>query len=417
MALIHVRLLAFFFTFIFIFGVVISASFITRRRKFKYIFLGLLFTFGAYTLSQLFFEYITKTVNADPARGAAYYFVQEMPGYSAIALVELYVVVYTVLLLEIHSYLFSNITPVSIREGINALPDGIMFFYDDGPIQIINPAMISIAQEICGKTPTRGNELTDRLVDPIVKMSDGRVFSFEQRKKNYLETAINEVLAFDVTEEHRLLEDLKEKNSELELKSKRLRSLNETITDMTIEGEVLKTRIRIHDELGNCIGAAKHYLDTGAGDRNEVVMRFLNNISILDGENKNVMSTDIEVVLRAAKDVGVSVVIEGNIPDGGVANKIIAAAIRECTVNTFKHAGGDAVVVKCVTDGDLVKVVISNNGTPPRKEIVESGGLLNLRNLVERNGGTMKIKSVPVFLLTITLDSRLSEILPEVYAI
>ncbi|WP_022766922.1 hypothetical protein [Butyrivibrio sp. XPD2006] len=417
MELIHVRLLALFFTAMFILGIAISSTFINRRRKFKYVFLGLLFSVGAYVFSQIFFEYITKIVEADPNRGALYSFVAEMPKLSAIALVNGYIVIYTVLILEIHSYLFSTITPVSIREGFNALPDGVMFFYDNEPIHMINPAMISISQEICGRTPTYGKELTDRLDEPIVKMSDGRVFSFEQRKKDYRGSAINEVLAFDVTEEHRLLEELAGKNAELEIQSRRLRSLNETITDMTIEGEVLKTRIRIHDELGNCIGAAKHYLDTGAGDRNDVVVRFLNNISILDEDNKKDMSTDIEVVLRAAKDVGVSVVIEGNIPDGGAANKIIAAAIRECTVNTFKHAGGDAVVVKCVTDGNLIKVIISNNGNPPGKEIVESGGLLNLRNLVERNGGTMKIKSIPVFLLTITLDSRLSEILPEVYAI
>ena len=417
MELIHARLLAFFFTSMFILGAAISAVFVNRRREFKYIFLASMFTVGAYALSQLFFEYVIKTVEADPDRGGAYRFVAEMPMYSAIILVEGYVVIYTVLILEIHSYLFSSITPVSIREGINALPDGVMFFYDDGSIQMINPAMLNIAQKICGKSPALGNELTDRLDDPIVKMPDGRVFSFEQRKKNYRGNVINEVLAFDVTEEHRLIEELEEKNAELESQSRRLRSLNETITDMTIEGEVLKTRIRIHDELGNCIGAAKHYLDTGTGDRKDVLVRFLNNVSILEGDNKKVMSTDLEMVLRAAKDVGVSVVIEGSIPEAGAANKIIAAAIRECTANTFKHAGGDAVVVKCVTDGNMVKVIISNNGNPPKKEIVESGGLLNLRNLVERNGGTMKIKSVPVFLLTITLDSRLSEILPEVYAI
>ncbi len=236
-------------------------------------------------------------------------------------------------------------------------------------------------------------------------------------KKSFRGNPINEVLCFDVTLENKLAEDLEEKNKELEKQNERLRVLNESITDMTIEDEILKTRIKIHDELGNCIATARHYLAGEGGDRSDVLMKFRNNVSLLDGNNKGVRPSDLETVLRAAKDVGVAVNIDGEIHEGYKTRKIIAAALRECIANTFKHAKGDEVFVKCADDGGLIKISISNNGNPPEKEIVESGGLLNLRHLVERSSGTMKVESKPGFLLTITLDDRLMDILPEVYTI
>ena len=433
MELIYARLLGLFFVLMFILGVAVLAAFITRRRGAVHIMFALSLVAMTFTSGQFFYDYITGVLESDAPRGWSFYVVEYLPVPTAVSVAVAVLIFYVVLVIDIHSYLFSNITPGSIKEGIDAMPDGILFYYDDGPIQMINPAMQNITEKICGKNITLGDELAKRLKEgtsfggdciyvksgdkAIVQMPDGSVFSFEMRRKTFKNSEINEILSFDVTKEHVLMRELGEKNKELESQSLRLKTLNESITDMTIEAEMLKTKIRIHDELGNCLGVARHYLDTGAGDRKDVLTRFLNNISIFEEVDSRSVPTDLEMVLRAARDVGVAVTIEGDIPAVGVTNKIIASAIRECIVNTFKHAGGDAVIVKCVGDGDLVRVIISNNGNPPEKEIVERGGLLNLRNLVERNGGTMKIKSAPVFLLTITLNKRLGDILPDIYGI
>jgi hypothetical protein len=427
------RIAAFCFTILFILGILICAFFISRRRGTFHVVMAVILTAWSYVAAQLFLEYVKKIVEEDPNRGWIFWLVEILPSYAAALLVLMGVVVFMVMLADIQSFLFTHITPASIREGIDALPDGMLFSYDDGSIQLINPAMNSVAEKICGKTLTDGNDLISRLSEgssassdctyvrsgdtAIVKLPDGAVYSFEKREKSFSGSPINEVLCFDVTRENELAEDLDKKNKELEEQNERLRVLNESITDMTIEDEILKTRIKIHDELGNCIATARHYLAGEGGDRSDVLVKFRNNVSLLDGNNKGVRPSDLETVLRAAKDVGVAVNIEGEIPQGYKTRKIIAAAIRECIANTFKHAKGDAIFVRCVNDGGLLKLSINNNGNPPEKEIVESGGLLNLRKLVERSGGSMKIESKPGFLLTITLDDRLMDILPEVYTI
>ena len=49
------------------------------------------------------------------------------------------------------------------------------------------------------------------------------------------------------------------------------------------------------------------------------------------------------------------------------------------------------------------RIVITNNGKPPERPITEGGGLSDLRQKVEQQGGTMTVESAPVFRLQIDL--------------
>ena len=75
----------------------------------------------------------------------------------------------------------------------------------------------------------------------------------------------------------------------------------------------------------------------------------------------------------------------------------------ECITNTVRHAKGNAVNVTLTEEGLFLKIAVTNNGEPPKTTIKEGGGFSSLRQLVEREGGTMTIKSRPCFLLEITL--------------
>ena len=82
---------------------------------------------------------------------------------------------------------------------------------------------------------------------------------------------------------------------------------------------------------------------------------------------------------------------------------MIAAAARECVTNCVNHAGGDRVRVEVVERADIYRVIITNNGKIPEREITEGGGLSSLRERIERAGGTMIVQSMPCFSLTVTL--------------
>ena len=101
----------------------------------------------------------------------------------------------------------------------------------------------------------------------------------------------------------------------------------------------------------------------------------------------------------AAASLNISIELSGNIPDDCKIKSAVTAAIRECLTNTARHAGGDKLFVSITESSEGIKVELTNTGKQPYGEIEEKGGLRNLRNTVERAGGTMTVESLPQFLL------------------
>ena len=56
--------------------------------------------------------------------------------------------------------------------------------------------------------------------------------------------------------------------------------------------------------------------------------------------------------------------------------------------------------------------ILKSNGLPPQGEISETGGLLSLRAMVEKENGKMKIESTPQVQLTISL-AKTGKVFPE----
>ena len=110
-----------------------------------------------------------------------------------------------------------------------------------------------------------------------------------------------------------------------------------------------------------------------------------------------------EQLLKASKAVEVKIVRNGDIPKRGQNRKIILVAIHECLTNTVKHANGTNMWVDIITDESNMSVRLSNDGRKPSGQIKETGGLLNLRNMVEAAGGRMIIERTPEFVLRLEL--------------
>lgn len=110
-----------------------------------------------------------------------------------------------------------------------------------------------------------------------------------------------------------------------------------------------------------------------------------------------------EQLLKASKAVDVKINRNGEIPQSGQNRKIILVAIHECLTNTVKHANGTNMWVDILTDESNISVRLSNDGRKPSGQIKETGGLLNLRNMVEAAGGRMTVDRIPEFILQIEL--------------
>ena len=102
-------------------------------------------------------------------------------------------------------------------------------------------------------------------------------------------------------------------------------------------------------------------------------------------------------IMKTAQDLGFTIQTDGELPKSGTEKTVVYCAVRECMVNTMRHAEGDTLFVRCRNG----RYVFTNNGKPPVTDIREKGGLANLRRLAQDSGWCMEIRSLPVFELTL----------------
>lgn len=337
--------------------------------------------------------------------------------------------IFDLILLIPYGLLFSNIrnwrekhiTPMSIKAGLDTLPDGLLYYYENGSVKLVNHAMNEISIRIFGRPVTNGVDFADALAagdedlpctvayesdHRIVSFPNGDVYAFESSARELGGYPITEMICFNVTDEYHLIQELQSRNDDLKEQRRRLINLNDSVIEMTIDREILDTRIRIHDDLGKSLAATRYYITAGMGDRDTLLGLWRTNLRLLKHEETPVRRSGYSSVLKAASDVGVRVLISGELPTDPEYSKVIETALGECITNTFRHAGGDELNLAITDDGKDMMYTFSNNGEPPAEDVKETGGLKYLRRLTERVGGSMEVISRPKFELRIRLFKK-----------
>ena len=181
--------------------------------------------------------------------------------------------------------------------------------------------------------------------------------------------------------------------------------------------------MEVHNNVGNVLLESQRYLrDPAAFDEERLLqsLKYTNNGVLRECEQDDSRRDALAEALEAAEILGVDVSVAGRFPEEESCRGILAAAIRECAANTVKHAGGNRLSVEILADGQAGRggtLLICSNGTPPEEPIRESGGLLSLRSLVERQGGTMTVRAgsgpEDAFRLKISLSGKQADFGPN----
>ena len=355
-----------------------------------------------------------------------------------------------------------KLSPGSVKESLDALPDGVCFFSEDGRILLSNRRMQHISSDITGIGILNGEKLwrcieeksvkTDVSDGLVILTSDSKVWNVRRSEIEAEGNRINEIVALDVTEQYELRRELEERNERLNSVNERLRIFSRDMSRLTAEKELLDAKIKVHDDLGRSLLAFRAYLtaEPSKRDRSKLLPLWRYVISVMkketsqseewDAIDKTAESLNIKIEFTVDSHAGLAdlpVNQFGDLPAGladlpvsGAARSAIMAAIRECLTNTARHAGGDRlfVLIKCgveqgadhaSTSGNPsasgtapcddaphgIRIEITNNGRAPLVPIQEAGGLSNLRHMVERAGGIMTIESSPQFLLRLDFKS------------
>ncbi|MBQ6119650.1 MAG: ATP-binding protein [Clostridia bacterium] len=338
-----------------------------------------------------------------------------LPFWTVVVPAALMTAVNVALFIRMERRIRRELSAQSVCEGLDQLPDGVSYSMPDGFPKLVNDQMQRIVNAAFGTGVADTEKLRERLqkrdllpgcaVDErdgnlFLCLPDGSVWQMVERNVTVGKNELTEMIAYDVTQRYRDLLELEERTRRLEEVNRQIREYDHRMDRIVREKEILAAKIRLHGNLGQCLLAIQGYL-TGDGDDRETVTRELaDTVSLLRNNTAEEHTDDkLYALYEAAKTVGVEIRIHGEILPRW--KDVIEVAIHECLTNTVKHAGGHLLEVTVRQEESAVTAELTNDGMPPKGPVVETGGLKNLRALVENRGGTMTVVSAPAFRLVL----------------
>lgn len=306
-----------------------------------------------------------------------------------------------------------------IKESFDQLPTATCFFDSTGGVVLCNRRMYELSQYLLHSSIQYLAEAEQALASPpdgvvpiahaenTYQFPDQTIWKFEKRivTDRYKET-YTQLTAADVTQLHQALTQFAIDNHKLAQDAEKLKELSKTVEAVAREKEALAAKSAMHDSLASCITVTKQFL---AGDLDrisaEVVLReWEKSIAFRD----SVLEPAKDSLYHAAKSSGVTIRITGKIPDGDMS-ELIYTAMQVCLTNAVQYAKATELAACIRENGGYVTVEIRNNGKQPEQPVREGGGLTNLRRRIEAVGGTMRIQSLPEFILCIEIPKRKHE--------
>lgn len=410
-----VRLILFtilYLTFIINLYVIIGSA-LLHTEPIKRFFLAFLAVFDVMQLWML----CAVTQNVTENR---YIIFESVVNYFPVALfiIIMVIIVFGTIVLTVDQIIYrkTNVSLSSIKESIDTLDKGIVIFDDIGSIFMSNRVMIDLCYILTNKGLVNGKIFENDLKEfnfqlgnivisydkeIIVKVRNGLIFQFLTDTVEYRKLTLNRIIATNITDEYNLNLEIEESINRQKLYNEELKRYNNNVIEYTKNEELLKAKIRIHDDLGELLLQTRRIDENSSIEERKIVLDSWNNTFALFKNNEYITTAptnELDDLLVAAKNIGVKIYIDGDIPK----NKIIYTMIHECLTNTVKHGNGDEMYIKSYVKNDKHVVECSNNGEVP-KDFRFKGGLKSLEEMVNRSNGKIYANLTDKFTLIIEL--------------
>lgn len=298
----------------------------------------------------------------------------------------------------------------------------ICYFDRNGLLRLINHRMQEIASVLCGRDLQTLTDLEQALRSPGggVRLRDeaARIYEFPDRTVYHFTVRpvqdkygipYTEVMATDVTQLATLHAALQQENERLADANRRAKRLYDNMPDIVREEEILKMKMRVHDDIGHTLLAARRALrhEHDLARLRSEAAKWESSISLLcRAQQENAAEDPLSYMQRRAAVLGAAVQLRGAYPAARATRELYALILRECTSNGVRHAAPrNCTPIPSIghRHGTFASRI---NGAPPRAEIKEGGGLSSLRRRIEKAGGTVTVHSLPVFVLEVTLPDK-----------
>ena len=297
-----------------------------------------------------------------------------------------------------------QLSPVSIKESCDHLPSALCFAWENGQPCLKNLKMDELSHLLTGEALLNANVFWKAIESqPIITLENGQTWSFERARMEMAGKNVYQIIGTNITEEARLQREVEKDNLRLKDMNRRLRQYGQDVQEATREKEILRTKTRVHDQIGRALLQTRQFLSGAQGDAESVRAAWRQNVRLL-GKYADEQPVDtFDQLARAARAIGVTIERRGVFPaEDTESAQLVEIAAHECLTNLVRHAGGTRLEIIGGKTASGWRVRYLNDGSTPAGPIVEGSGLTALRARVEAAGGAMEIAHAPRFELTLT---------------
>lgn len=291
-----------------------------------------------------------------------------------------------------------------IRTAIDSYPDGICFADVDGRPILVNKTFNTLCYELTGQSVTNAlamwDTLAKRQLEPaspdilVLPMKNGTIWQFQRRHLSLRRRTVIQYEAADITELYHYCQRLEENNAAVSRMHERQQELLQSIVANNLDKELLRAKMRIHDQFGRLLIMTGNALKNPQSQETETELFAGWKEAVSDMENAAVLGDATELcpqkeLVQVADLIGCHVCFIGKQPSRRKPLLLLYAAIREALTNAVRHAHANRLTVAIKDTPAGYAVRIDSNGTPMQGALQEEGGLGNLRRRLEQEGATL----------------------------
>ncbi len=297
---------------------------------------------------------------------------------------------------------------VSIKEALDNLPDGIVFANKNGIILFANKMMYNLYYELSNSVLQNIfsflESINEKCIDSIFTIND-RVYEFDFSVVNINAKDYLVLKAVDITELSKLQEKLLEKNKELiEIQEKIIRAKN-SVEKISLENENTNAKMNIHNSMASSLTKMKRLLVKGESDTDKYLEILKDTNLIFDTKNDETNDYNFDGLIKAAKAIGVDLIIKGELPKSNNLIEKLIEILRVSIINAVSHGNASEMYLSIEPKEANYIIRIKNNGNLPKGEIVWGGGFESIKKYANDLNADFTYKLKPMFEIVITVPT------------
>ena len=314
--------------------------------------------------------------------------------------------------------LHTQISAGSVKEAIDGLNTGLVFYYPNGESLLSNRRMEHLIQCCTGDYSRNGEDFFRILQggslaggceretlggQTAIRLPDGTAWLFRRHELLVGRRRCFLLSATDMTEQWAADQALYRQNRELAQRGEDLRQAIENLRSACETEELLRGKARIHDTLGQRISLLLRAMRENKQPDEALLSAFTQGLPRDFWEDEAQSSgRRLELLTDMFRGMGVEVLIRGELPQQEAVARDFADIAAECVTNAVRHGYATQVQFHFF-ENDCWRMSVTDNGIPPSGPVKEGGGLREMQRRVARLGGDITIYHSPRFNIQISV--------------